>query len=317
MRCYLLPETCKHLLSLFSVAWLGRRWRWRRWSLRAREYACTVFLRKSNGLLCEILDGSSWVIHRGRIDFRKHHLLFGRRRGSNRHRLVGELRNILCIRADVLRHAASRFTSLLRRRSWIRVSHSLLFYTQRSRIAGPCCEHLSPLSYQELLGVFAHVGKGVCSFLKLGGGRLPEGDHFHLAPHVHVQIFNKRYEVAVASRKDDGVELGGKLHRVYRKAHIPVGLFRAIGEDLEAFYLGLDAYLSESVEEGVFLPAFGRDDVCDSAYEDAVSHSFLKHALKVDPGFIQMLCAVIQVLGINEHTYALRRMLDYCHINEC
>src|SRR3989344_4557408 len=145
MRCYLLPETCKHLLSLFSVAWLGRRWRWRRWSLRAREYACTVFLRKSNGLLCEILDGSSWVIHRGRIDFRKHHLLFGRRRGSNRHRLVGGLRNILCIR-----------------------------------------EHLSPLSYQELLGVFAHVGKGVCSFLKLGGGRLPEGDHFHLAPHVHV-----------------------------------------------------------------------------------------------------------------------------------
>src|SRR3989344_256018 len=101
-------------------------------------------------------------------------------------RLVGDLRNILCIRADVLRHVASRFTSLLRRRSWIRVSHSLLFYTQRSRIAGPCCEHLSPLSYHELLGVFAHVGKGVCSFLKLGGGRLPEGDHFHLAPHVHV-----------------------------------------------------------------------------------------------------------------------------------
>ena len=48
----------------------------------------------------------------------------------------------------------------------------------------------------------------------------------------YIEILNERNKIAIASRENDRVEFRGELHRINRESDIPVGLFRAISENL-------------------------------------------------------------------------------------
>ena len=77
--------------------------------------------------------------------------------------------------------------------------------------------------------------------------------------------------------------------------------------------LRLDAQLDEGVEERLLLGHAGAHDVGDGAHENAAAHGFLKDGAEVDPRFIEVLRAVIEILRVNKDAHTLSRMFDNCH----
>src|SRR3989344_3241275 len=159
----------------------------------------------------------------------------------------------------------------------------------------------------------AHVSEGMCGFLELRRRGLPEGDDLHLASLVHVEVLDQGDEVTVTGRQHDRIELGRELHGVYRETDVPIGLLRPVSEYLEVFDLSLDAYLGERVEEVLLFAAFRLDDIGDGPHEGAPAYGLFEDGAEVDARFIEVLGAVVEILGIDKDAYPLRRVFDNSH----
>jgi hypothetical protein len=94
-------------------------------------------------------------------------------------------------------------------------------------------------------------------------------------------------------------------HGVQAHADVPVGLLRAVGERLYRLDLGLEADVSERLEEGLLVGRVRADHVRDSAHQRAVADRRLQQRRVVDVSGVEAVCRVIEVLGVGEDPDAL------------
>ena len=153
----------------------------------------------------------------------------------------------------------------------------------------------------------------ICRLAELAGGALAEGKDLHLYAKGALEVLHEGHKVAVAGNERHRVKFGGEHNHVHGKPHIPIGFFCSAGENLQILSLGLNAHLGERFKKILFLTALGGNDVGQRADETAVAYRILHNVAKIHAGLVEVLRAMVKVLGVYEDSNPLVAMFDDGH----
>ena len=137
-----------------------------------------------------------------------------------------------------------------------------------------------------------------------------EGDDFHLAAAVGLEVLHQGHEIAISRDEDDGIELGRCRNGINCQSDVPIGLLCAAIEDLEVFETHFDADFGKGFKKAFFFATLRGDGIRAGANEATAGDRVFKDIAEIRPRVVDVLRAVVDVLRVDKDADALFWVFD-------